>query len=45
MDQLDTNNKQQAVSSYIGKLLRDNFGKGPESVYVSLNTKAELEVD
>jgi uncharacterized protein YbcI len=29
-------NKQQEVSSYIGKLLREYFGKGPESVYVSL---------
>jgi uncharacterized protein YbcI len=29
--------KQQEVSSYIGKLLRDYFGKGPESVYVSIN--------
>jgi uncharacterized protein YbcI len=36
MNQLN-NTKQQEVSSYIGKLLRDNFGKGPESVYVSLN--------
>nr|WP_166244318.1 Na-translocating system protein MpsC family protein [Paenibacillus turpanensis] len=24
------------IGSYIGKLLRDNFGKGPESVYVSM---------
>ncbi|MCM3568028.1 Na-translocating system protein MpsC family protein [Neobacillus mesonae] len=34
---METNVKQQEVSSYIGKLLRDNFGKGPESVYVSIN--------
>lgn len=27
---------EQAISSYIGKLLRDNFGKGPESVFVSI---------
>ncbi|MBM7691045.1 uncharacterized protein YbcI [Peribacillus deserti] len=25
-----------AIASYVGKLLRDNFGKGPESVYVSI---------
>ncbi|MDM5336608.1 Na-translocating system protein MpsC family protein [Fictibacillus enclensis] len=24
------------ISSYIGKLLRDNFGKGPESAYVTI---------
>jgi uncharacterized protein YbcI len=27
---------QQQIANYTGKLLRDNFGKGPESVYVSL---------
>jgi len=27
---------EQAISSYILKLLRDNFGKGPESVFVSI---------
>lgn len=26
----------QMISSYIGRLLRDNFGKGPEAVYVSM---------
>lgn len=26
----------QNISSYIGKLFRDNFGKGPESVFVSV---------
>jgi uncharacterized protein YbcI len=30
-------NQQQEISSYIGKLLRDHFGKGPESVFVSIN--------
>ncbi|MFZ0369694.1 MAG: Na-translocating system protein MpsC family protein [Halobacillus sp.] len=27
---------QSEISSYIGKLLRDNFGKGPASVYVTI---------
>jgi len=27
---------QQNISSYLGHLLRDTFGKGPESVYVSI---------
>ncbi|MEK4563893.1 Na-translocating system protein MpsC family protein [Alkalihalobacillus sp. FSL R5-0424] len=27
---------QAEMSSYVGKLLRDNFGKGPSSVYVSI---------
>ncbi|WP_173916829.1 Na-translocating system protein MpsC family protein [Halobacillus sp. Marseille-Q1614] len=27
---------QAEIASYIGKLFRDNFGKGPSSVYVSL---------
>lgn len=27
---------QQDISSYTGKLFRDHFGKGPETVYVSL---------
>lgn len=27
---------EQLISSYVGKLLRDNFGKGPEAVFVSL---------
>ncbi|MBM7572392.1 uncharacterized protein YbcI [Aquibacillus albus] len=31
------NNSQSAeISNYVGKLLRDNFGKGPEGVYVSI---------
>lgn len=28
--------QQQFIGSFIGKLLRDSFGKGPESVYVSI---------
>lgn len=28
---------QTELASYIGRTLRDNFGKGPESVYVSYN--------
>jgi uncharacterized protein YbcI len=36
-DILDILTKQQDVSSYVGKLLRDTFGKGPESVFVSIN--------
>ncbi|MCM2677985.1 Na-translocating system protein MpsC family protein [Alkalicoccobacillus plakortidis] len=27
---------QAEIASYVGKLLRDNFGKGPSSVYVSI---------
>lgn len=27
---------ESEISSYVGKLLRDNFGKGPSSVYVSI---------
>lgn len=27
--------QQQLISGYVGRLLRDTFGKGPESVYVS----------
>ncbi|GAE26107.1 hypothetical protein JCM9140_2135 [Halalkalibacter wakoensis JCM 9140] len=27
---------QQEISGYTGRLLRDNFGKGPESVFVSI---------
>lgn len=30
------NQIQQQITSYMGKLLRDYFGKGPESVYVSI---------
>lgn len=29
---------QQSIGSSIGKLLRDTFGKGPESVYVSMGS-------
>ncbi|MED2010534.1 Na-translocating system protein MpsC family protein, partial [Brevibacillus borstelensis] len=28
--------QQTEISSYIGKILRDNFGKGPESIFVSI---------
>lgn len=30
-------NQETELSSYIGRMLRDHFGKGPESVFVSLN--------
>jgi uncharacterized protein YbcI len=33
---LDNHHQQSQIASYVGKLLRDNFGKGPETVYVSL---------
>ncbi|UOQ45334.1 DUF2294 domain-containing protein [Halobacillus salinarum] len=33
---MDTRSIQSEISSYVGRLLRDNFGKGPASVYVSL---------
>ena len=29
--------QQTELASYIGKLLRDNFGKGPESVFVTID--------
>jgi uncharacterized protein YbcI len=32
----ETYKQTTELSSYIGKILRDNFGKGPESVHVSL---------
>lgn len=32
----DQYSTQQEIASYIGKLLRDNFGRGPTSVHVSL---------
>ncbi|WP_160500005.1 Na-translocating system protein MpsC family protein [Paenibacillus dendrobii] len=35
MDQLHNQSFQQIIASYTGKLLRDHFGKGPESVVVS----------
>ncbi|MEY2193371.1 hypothetical protein AB7942_11585 [Neobacillus sp. BF23-41] len=28
---------QTELAGYIGRTLRENFGKGPESVYVSYN--------
>ena len=34
--EIDTNKQTTQLSSYISKILRDHFGKGPESVYVSL---------
>lgn len=33
------NQYQQLITSYTGKLLRDHFGKGPESVFVSIGHK------
>lgn len=33
---MDKRSVQSEMSSYIGKLLRDNFGKGPSSVFVSI---------
>ncbi|MCA0985459.1 DUF2294 domain-containing protein [Halobacillus yeomjeoni] len=33
---MDKRSIQSEMSSYIGKLFRDNFGKGPSSVFVSL---------
>ncbi|WP_079525985.1 Na-translocating system protein MpsC family protein [Halobacillus hunanensis] len=33
---MDKKSLQSEVASYIGKLLRDNFGKGPSSVYASI---------
>lgn len=38
MDDSDIKEKQKQIASYTGKTLRDHFGKGPESVYVSLNS-------
>jgi hypothetical protein len=42
MDELEFMNQpiqqyQQSIASYMGKLLRDHFGKGPESVAVSVS--------
>jgi uncharacterized protein YbcI len=34
---LDKKQVQMDLASYIGRTLRENFGKGPESVFVSLN--------
>ncbi|WP_085505656.1 Na-translocating system protein MpsC family protein [Thalassobacillus devorans] len=33
---MDKQSVQADIASYTGKLLRDNFGKGPSSVYVSI---------
>ncbi|MFZ4451389.1 Na-translocating system protein MpsC family protein [Salibacterium aidingense] len=33
---MEKNSIQAEIASYTGKLLRDNFGKGPSSVYVSI---------
>ncbi|MBM7553814.1 Na-translocating system protein MpsC family protein [Thalassobacillus pellis] len=33
---MDSKSLQAEIASYTGKLLRDNFGKGPSSVYVSI---------
>ncbi|KGX90731.1 hypothetical protein N781_06655 [Pontibacillus halophilus JSM 076056 = DSM 19796] len=33
---MDKKSLQSEISSYMGKLLRDNFGKGPTSIYVSI---------
>ncbi|QAS53290.1 Na-translocating system protein MpsC family protein [Halobacillus litoralis] len=33
---MDKQSVQSEMSSYVGKLLRDHFGKGPSSVFVSL---------
>lgn len=35
MDNAKAEQPELMISSYIGKLLRDNFGKGPEAVFVS----------
>ncbi|MBJ6363983.1 Na-translocating system protein MpsC family protein [Paenibacillus sp. GCM10012307] len=32
------NQHQQLIASYTGKMLRDHFGKGPESVFVSIGS-------
>ncbi|WP_180955192.1 Na-translocating system protein MpsC family protein [Peribacillus deserti] len=33
---MENKSPEIVIASYVGKLLRDNFGKGPESVYVSI---------
>ncbi|WP_377891062.1 Na-translocating system protein MpsC family protein [Alkalihalobacillus sp. R86527] len=33
---MEPKSKEAEISSYVGKLLRDNFGKGPSSVFVSI---------
>ncbi|MCT2534466.1 DUF2294 domain-containing protein [Aquibacillus koreensis] len=37
LKQMDQSDVTARVSSYISKTLRDNFGKGPESVHTSIN--------
>lgn len=34
-----TKQLQKLISSYTGKLIRTHFGKGPESIYVSIGEK------
>ncbi|PLS15937.1 hypothetical protein CVD28_19535 [Bacillus sp. M6-12] len=34
---MENKSPELEIASYIGKLLRDNFGKGPESVFVSIS--------
>ena len=36
MNIMERKSKEAEIASYVGKLLRDNFGKGPSSVYVSI---------
>jgi uncharacterized protein YbcI len=38
MPHMDINQQTTELSSYISKLLRDNFGRGPESVHVSIGS-------
>lgn len=33
---MERKSNEAEIASYVGKLLRDNFGKGPSSVYVSI---------
>ncbi|WP_018924302.1 Na-translocating system protein MpsC family protein [Salsuginibacillus kocurii] len=37
VQELDVKEKQKQIASFTGKELRDHFGRGPESVFVSLN--------
>lgn len=39
MDNAKNQQPEQMISSFVGKLLRDSFGKGPEAVFVSLGGK------
>lgn len=36
MKVMEPKSNEAEIASYVGKLLRDNFGKGPSSVYVSI---------